>query len=244
MMKFCNASLGWLLGVATCIIAACDTPAPIAGQDEISEPLTVVLKLVKSQTWGIQLDAPSECEVGELVRFDARESDVDALVWRIRPESDDFETVDGNRRAFFSARTPGKYLISIAGAKAGKAFLLQQTLTVNGLATPETNLASDIRQWLNMVPDFPEKEAQTLAMSEVFSKLATSDTDLDTMLTATALANSAVIGKDFIDQWVPFLDKLGTELDRLDASHQLDSREAYRMKWLEIATALKRFARE
>ena len=83
----------------------------------------------------INLDAPIECEVGELVRLDARESNVDSLVWEIIPKTTDFETV--NRRAFFSARAPGEYLILIAGAKEGKAFLMHHKLrVVNPLVIP------------------------------------------------------------------------------------------------------------
>lgn len=226
-----------LFAVMLTLLAVPGGSPRIAGQDEIVEPVVVIV-----EDGGINLTAPIECEVGELVRFDARESNVDALVWSIIPASDDFEMVDENRRAFFSARSPGEYLILIAGAKNGKAFLLHQTLTVTGKAIPDSELSTDIGKWLNTVPDFPAKKAQTLAMASVFRKLAKSDTDLDTMLEATALANSAVIGEAYIENWIPFLESLGKELDRLDESHQLANREAYRMKWLEIASALERFA--
>ncbi len=223
-----------LFAVAAILLAVPGGSPRIAGQDEIVIVVT---------DGGIQLNAPIDCEVGELVRFDARESDVDALVWAIIPASDDFEMVDENRRAFFSARSPGKYLILIAGAKNGKAFLLHQTLTVTGTAIPDTGLATDIKKWMNTVPDFPEKKAQTLAMANVFRKLATSDTEFETMLDATALAISAVIGEAYIDNWITFLENLEKELDRLDGSRQLANREDYRLKWLEIASALERFAK-
>lgn len=231
MKTFC------LFAVMLTLLAVGRDQTPFSGQDV--EPIVVIM-----EDGGIFLDAPIKCEVGELVRFDARGSDVASLVWDIIPASDDFEMVDKNRRAFFSARRPGTYLILIAGAKNGKAFLLHQTLTVTGTAIPDSGLTADIERWLNTVPDFPEKKAQTLAMAGVFRKLAESDTNLDTMLEATALANSAVIGQAYIENWIPFLDSLGKELDRLDESHQLANREAYQMKWLEIATALERFAKK
>jgi len=232
MKTFC------LFAVAAVLLAFGGSPR-IAGQDELVEPIVVIV-----EDGGINLTAPIECEVGELVRFDARDSDVDALVWSIIPASEDFEMVDENRRAFFSARSPGEYLILIAGAKNGKAYLLHQTLTVTGTAIPETGLSVEIGKWLNTVPDFAEKEAQTLAMAGVFRKLATSDTEFETMLDATALAISAVIGEAYIDNWIAFLENLEKELDRLDGSHQLANRKAYRMKWLEIASALERFAKK
>lgn len=228
----------FLLPVAILFYAnAVIVQAPIAAK-RIVTPITIVVN-----DGGIQLNAPIDCEVGELVRFDARKSDVDSLVWGIIPESDDFETVDEDRRAFFSARTPGRYLILIAGAKNGKAFLLHQTLTVMGAAIPETGLAIDIKKWLNTVPNYPERENQTRAIAAVFRKLATSDTDFETMLEATALAISAVIGEAYIENWITFLENLERELDRLDESHQLANRDAYRMKWLEIASALERFSK-
>jgi len=77
---------------------------------------------------GIILTANTECEVGELVRFDATSSDVDDMTWTIVPKTPDFAVVD--RRAFFSSRAPGKFLIFIAGAKEGQAFSTLHTLTV------------------------------------------------------------------------------------------------------------------
>ena len=87
---------------------------------------------------GINVHAPMECEVGELVRFDARESEVDSLVWDIIPETEDFEIVDDGFRGFFSARAGGEYLLLIAGAKDGKAFLWHQSLRVRGAPAPIT----------------------------------------------------------------------------------------------------------
>ena len=189
---------------------------------------------------GIELKAPLTCEVGELVRFDARESDVDALVWDIIPPTPDFEIVD--KRGFFSARSGGEFLILIAGAKGGKAFLVHQRLTVTGAAIPSTGLTRKVEDWLKLVPESADKKAKLVGMAGVFRKLAEKPVSPEKMVEATALANSAVLG-DSVKTWVPFLEKLGTELDAMVAAKTLTTIEQYQTAWREIASAMEAAAR-
>lgn len=77
---------------------------------------------------GIVLTAPEQCEVGELVRIDATSSDVDSLTWDILPPTPDFEVI--NKRAFFSGRKKGEWLVVVAGAKGGQSFLSHMKITV------------------------------------------------------------------------------------------------------------------
>ena len=193
---------------------------------------------------GIILEAPIKCEVGELVRLDARKSDVDDLVWDIIPKTPDFEVVESKRRGFFSARMGGEYLILIGGAKNGKAFLYHQKITVKGEPTPApTGLVYKISQWVSQLPDdVPGKNAKLASMAGVFKKLGEGDIDVDKILEATALANSAVLGDD-LDAWVPFLDKLGSELDDMIDGDRLSTPEQYRATWLEIAKGLEAASR-
>lgn len=192
---------------------------------------------------GVQLKVPNTCEVGELVRLDASASNVDSLAWSILPDTPDFETVSEGKRAFFSARSGGEYLIIVAGAKDGKAYLIHKTITVKGIPRPLSGLSAKISGWLSLLPDIEDRNMKLLSMATVFKKLAQEPVAPDKMVEATALANSAVLG-DTIEKWIPFLDKLGTELDKLIEDGKLSTTEQFQATWNEIASSLERHARK
>ena len=205
---------------------------PIAGQDAVPEV-------------GIVLRAQDECEVGELVRLDATESDVDGLTWQILPATPDFEIIEDGRRAFFSARgeSAGKsFLIIVAGAKGGQPYLTHHTIDVIGVAPepgPET-LATTVRRWVRNVEEYEGRKVQGLALAQVFRKLATADDiTVEQILEATATANSAVLG-DNLQKWLPFLEPLGQELDTLTEAGKLCTREDYKNVWLSIADGIEK----
>jgi hypothetical protein len=204
--------------------------APVARQE-----LTDTLKR------SIQIKAPVDCEVGELVRIDARGSDVDSLAWNVLPATPDFEVVDDGFRAFFSARQGGKYLLIIAGAKDGKAFLHSQHLTVKSAPTPASGLTVKVRDWLKLLPpDVSEddRKQKLMAMAGVFRNIAEQPINVDEIQKSTALSNSAVLG-DSIKSWMPFLDKLGLAVDAMT----LETDEHYKTAWIEIADAFERNAK-
>jgi len=212
--------------------ANAQTKDPVGGK-----PIAGQLNQTVDPTPGIQLKAPLTCDVGELVRFDARDSEVDSLVWDTIPATNDFEVV--GLRAFFSARSGGEYRILIAGAKDGKAFLVHQKITVKGVAATLTGLTGKIDNWLGTVPkDMPGRKDKLLAMAGVFRKLSQGDIDTDKILESTALANSAILA-DTIASWAPFLDKLGTELDDMIDDRKLEDAGDYRKTWAEIARGLE-----
>lgn len=205
---------------------------PVAGQDEAEDP-------------GIVLQAPDDCEVGELVRFNAVDSNVDGLTWRIIPPTPDFEIIEAGRRAFFSARNESagqSFLVIVAGAKDGVPFLKHHTIDILGDAPdpgPET-LSSVVRRWVRKVGDYEGRMSHGLALSGVFRKLATAeDIDIDQILEATATANSAVLGDD-LDQWIPFFEDLGQALDELKADKKLTTRAEYKIAWLAIADGIEK----
>lgn len=201
----------------------------VHAQDDLSEGITLV--------------APEVCEIGELVRLDARESLAHSLVWQIMPKTDDFEVVDGGRRAFLSSRKGGgEYLIIVVGAKDDQPFVTTHRLRVKGRQLPPTTLAGKIERWVDKVEDYPEKNAHLIAMAEVFDRLAAQKIPIDEMLKATATANSAVLGRDGVEQWAPFLDELGLELDRMIDAGELGTEQQYVKTWREIAVTLKGIA--
>lgn len=209
--------------IATFFVTVIAPAAMIAGQ-EISHPDT------------FRVAVQDDCEVGELVRATI-EGDVAGITWRVIPETDDFETTDNGRKAFFSARAGGKYVFVVAAAKEGVPFLEVKTLTVRGPPVIVNKLRSTMKGWLKPI-EAPNKVETLKAMAGVFRKLADKPTTVDKMLEATALANSAVIG-DNIAAWVPFLDKLGNKLDGLVDAKELETIGQYQKTWLEIADALE-----
>lgn len=202
---------------------------PIAGQDE-------------SEISGIVLRAQDEAEIGELVRIDASASDVDSLAWQIIPYTEDFEVIEDGRRAFFSSRVGGSYLIIIGAAKGNQAYLTHHTIEVIGEEPepgPET-LSIKVRRWTKSVEKYEMREGHALALAGVFRKLANAeDVDVENMLEATATANSAILGDD-LDKWLPLLEPLGQELDTISAAGGLGTRDQYKDVWLAIAEGIEK----
>lgn len=200
----------------------------IAGQDESPDP-------------GIILRAQDTAEIGELIRLDASESEVDGITWQIIPDTPDFEVIEDGRRAFFSSRVPGEYLIIIAAAKDGIPYLEHHSLTVIGELPepgPET-VAAKVRRWAADVEPYEGKDAHQKALAGVFQKLAEADEiSVDDMLEATATANTAVLG-DSLDYWLPLLEPLGEELDALMEAGKLETRSDYAKVWTEISKGLE-----
>jgi len=205
---------------------------PIARQDVpvevVSRPFTV--------------NVQDDCEIGELVRM-VVDGDVEGITWKVKPETPDFEVIEGGRRALFSSRTGGDYLIIVAAARDGEPFLFFQTLTVKGgePPAPVSELTRKVQTWLKRLPANTDK-AKIVAVAGVFRELADGATPIDKMLEATALANSAVIGDD-LENWMPFLEGLGDELDVMVEAKQLETREQYRAAWLEISAAIEKGGR-
>ena len=177
--------------------------------------------------------------VGELVRLDLRDSVMGGIAWRVVPETPDFEVIELGRRALLSGRAPGTYTLMIAGAKDDQAFLMFTTveITAEGAPVPERTLSEKIIEWGKLVPHYPKRKTHAAALAEVFRKIEKQELSVDKILEATALANSAVLGDD-LDKWARFLDKLGTELDALDAAGKLSTREQYQTAWAVIAAGL------
>jgi hypothetical protein len=205
---------------------------PIAGQDETLDG-------------GIILRAPEKCEIGELIRLNATESNVDGLTWQILPSTPDFEIIEDGRRAFFSARAESagqSFLVIIAGAKGGKPYLTHHTIEVIGEApTPgPESLGTKVRGWVHGVKEYENRKTHALALAGVFRKLAEAgDIKVEQMLEATATANSAVLGED-LDKWLPLLEPIGKELDTLTAAGKLSTREEYKAVWLSIAEGIEK----
>lgn len=206
------------------------------------------LLVPEDEDWKIQLNVTNICGVGELVRIDLRKSTVaTTLVVVTIPDllaTEDFEIIEEGRRAFFSSRVPGEFLVIVAGAKNDKPYLLYQRISVEGDGdTPSpivVSLSTKVAGWVRKVEAYEQRNAHGLALVGVFTRLSdSSDVAIDDMLEATALANSAVLGSD-LSKWEGFLDGLGTTLDDYLNADQLSTREDYRQVWKQIAKGIRR----
>jgi hypothetical protein len=200
---------------------------PVAGQDEAPAD-------------GIILEAPELADVGELVRFDASQSTVN-LTWQILPYTEDFEVIEGGKRAFFSSRVPGQYLVIIAGAKGDQPYLQHFTIIVDGgdFQPGPLTLSRKVAAMVRKVKDYEGKHADAARLAANFRKaVSTPDLNIETILNDTAVGNSAALGENQA-AWEPFLVDLGGELDSFIDAGELNTLDQYKAVWLEIADGIE-----
>jgi hypothetical protein len=212
----------------------------LVGQElEPTEAAALVLRINGQEV----TDAGIAADVGELIRLDLTDSTVDGITWQVLPPTPDFEVIEQGRRALLSGRAPGEFLLMMAGAKEGKAYLIYTRIRIRGevpTPAPVSNLTRSVAEWMGLVAKYDDRETHARAMADVFRKLSTrSEIEVDKILEATALANSALLGEN-VAEWHPFLDRVGTELDELSEAGELDTREQYKTVWEEIASGIER----
>lgn len=176
----------------------------------------------------LNLEAPNECEVGELVRLNASGSDI--IVWEIVPETGDFEAV--GKRAFFSSRVGGEYLIIIAGCIDKQPMLKTHSIRVNGEIQSDSNLDSLIKTLLGRVQTQNKRE-EAIQLAQSFRVIGQTELSADKIIEATANVNRNAL-KDSLDAWKPFLDGIGAYLD---AQETYD----YRIVWPQIANSIEKW---
>lgn len=183
----------------------------------------------------IKLEAPDSCVVGELVRFDATESDSEKLIWEIVPETPDFHPK--GKEAFFSGREGGEFLVIIAGT--GPA-LRTHLIVVEG-GTVSTSLDFKIKELLKKVVSSNGRE-EAIKLAQSFRAIGNTEIPIEKLLEATAKANRLALD-DNLDAWEPFLVGLGTYLDRQADSGQLTTRQHYQQTWNAIANSIEKYVK-
>ena len=187
---------------------------------------------------GIVLRAVNSAVVGELIVLDASNSLVDDLIWKVVPETQDFQVFEDGKRAALSSRHEENYLVTIAGAKAGKAFLVQQVIPIfpNGPTPNGAPVTDKIKKLVFRIPSYEGKEEHAKGLARIFRETAES-TSTESMLEATAVANTAFLG-DRLEEWKPLLTELKKEFDARLAAGELETPEQYRTLWFQIADGL------
>lgn len=178
----------------------------------------------------ISLVAPIEARIGELVILDASESEAAAFIWKVVPETRDFQIIEDGRRAFFTSRRPGTYLFVIAAAKADDVDCILHEIQIIGNPTIEDEFMILVKSWLPSEPD--PRILQALARSFIAS---TNTEDVATLVKQTSVANQAVLGSK-LAAYKPFLIKFS---EYLKQNYSDKSFEEHVTLWLKLAETLK-----
>lgn len=183
----------------------------------------------------LKFDAPSTCEVGELVRFETSGSTVNSYRWKIVPESDDFLVVEGGELAVFSGREPGTYTIIVAAATDNVVALHVHMLRVTSEASPE----HVINRWLKSVEyDDPVVKKDIVSqLATGFLSLSVDNSSPDEMNVKAAALFPKILGDD-LPKWKEFLVALQNFLDRKYDAGELTNTQDYQNVWREISDAL------
>ncbi len=178
----------------------------------------------------IVLTAPTEAKIGELVILDASASEAVSFIWKVIPETRDFEIIEDGKRAFFTSRRPGTYLFVVAAAKSDAVDCVIHEIQIVGNPTVEDKFTILIKSWLPKNPD--PRVLRALARSFTAS---TSAEDVSTLVKQTSVANQAVLGNK-LELYKPFLMKFS---EYLKQNYNGKSLEQHKELWLKLAETLK-----
>lgn len=191
----------------------------------------------------VDIQAPAEVGVGELVVLSVEGSDASSFSWQVEPPTKHFMVIDDGRRAVFSSGTPGDYLFMVAAAKGDKSDLQTHKLKVtSGAPAPSDGLGSQVAQLAGQT-GLAKSDASTLATSFLSVSAAVSAgalTDPADIVEATKKAVNASLGDT--KAATPFLQGLQSLLKAKSDAGQLPDAAAHVEAWRDIATALNAYA--
>lgn len=185
----------------------------------------------------IKLDAPATFVTGELVVLDASKSKVTNLIWKIIPNTANFEIIDDGRRAIFSSDGSQKeYIIIIAGSKNGQVICSLFKMTEGNDIVINNELTALEMLMTNWLPeDYSTDEVIKLVQSfkSVARVIESSNlTNIDEIIQATAWSNKDALG-EAVDKWRPFLTNLQQYLENNPPTN-------HAQMWRTIAQSLER----
>lgn len=198
----------------------------------------------------VEISAPAQAAVGELVVLSVEDSDASSFSWQVVPPTKHFMVIDNGRRAVFSAPNPGDYLFIVGAAKADSVDLKTHKLHVEGSVptpapspTPAGDLGTKISS-LAASTKLDKANASTIATSFLSVASAVSAgaiTDPADIVQATKQAVQSALGPN-ASAAMPFLQGLQTELKARADSGKLPDAAAHAQAWREIAAALHVYA--
>ena len=235
--------LGSVLGaiVATAITVGAimynPAPTPVADPEVVPVPSVVV---VDPNQASVQIVAPMQVKVGELVVLDVSGSNAESFAWKVKPETKNFMVIDAGRRAVFSAESPGEYLFFVSAAKGGTVASEIHTIQVGQGSTPaKVDIAAKVPGWVEKVQT-PTKRDDAIRLAQSFSSVASMVTpgmQPADIVAATVKSNRDALGSN-IKAWEPFLIELQTELEARAADGSLKTADSHVVMWRSISQAL------
>lgn len=205
----------------------------------VLRPSDMQTQEVVEQTAKIVLKAPSSARVGELVRLDASASSADSFKWVLVPESVDFEVYAEGRKAVFSARENGEYLLVLAAAKGGSVDIKTVKITIKGPPEPPSD-KSDVKSTVKFfLEQNPGSDEGRLKLADAFTRISEMGLgEPEAWIYETKRAIDEALG-DEKPKWEPFLRAIGKYMGELGADGVLSDAESHKRVWLDIAAALK-----
>lgn len=199
--------------------------------------LLIIPCVAQEIEYDVELQAPGECEIGQLVVMNVSAPEAAGVTWQISPASEDFKVFEKGRVAVFSARSVGKYLVIVACAVENRPSLLIHELNVSERVN---SLSADIGRSVKAVAgDFEAKRVILGKLVNLFRTLANSPIPVDEMNESVAKSVKDLLGDDQ-SRWEHLLDVIGFYLDELANEDKLETKEDYQKVWSEIADALEK----
>ena len=194
----------------------------------------------------VQITAPAQAAVGDLVVLSVEDSDASSFTWQVVPPTKHFMVIDNGRRAVFSSPTEGEYLFIVGAAKGDSVDLKTHKLVV-GTSVPSPTPAGDLSSKVSSLAVSTKlAKADATVISASFLSVASAVsagamTDPADIVKATKSAVQAALGPN-APAATPFLQGLQAELKAMANTGKLPDADAHAQAWREIAAALHVYA--
>lgn len=196
----------------------------------------------------VEISAPAQAAVGELVVLSVEDSDASSFSWQVVPPTKHFMVIDDGRRAVFSAPNPGDYLFIVGAAKADSVDLKTHKLTVGApVPSPTPAPLGDLSAKVSAIAISTKLgKPDAVVISSSFENVAAAVsagamTDPADIVQATKKAVQASLGPN-VPAATPFLQGLQAELKSQADAGKLPDAAAHAQAWREIAAALHVYA--
>jgi hypothetical protein len=231
-------------GLLVVVAASVAVSVFVTKHSDLYVPAVVVTDDIPVSDAKIVLKAPDKAKVGQLVVLDVSESIATNFRWESQQKTTNFLVIDNGRKAVFSAEVGGDYTFVVAAANGNTVDVKIHTIKVaGGLPQPGDEIGAKVAKWCETI-NYPEKRDDLLKLAQSFSSVSavvTEEMTPEDIVKATKKSNQDALGSN-LQNWVPFLDGLQSELKSLAEAGKLPDNEAHRRMWKAIADGLKDYA--
>lgn len=209
----------------------------------------------------VQIVAPNEVRVGQLIRLEAVSDVAENYNWRVLPPTDNFKMIEDGDAAHFSAEAgvAERYTFIVAGVCDGAACTNTHSIVVTGGGrtgtnpldvipdVPGINLDNKILQWINQIFS-SDKKREAGALAGRFKDIASRIRDgrlgqnPANYIDETFRSSRRVLGKS-ITAWQPFMQGIREELNLRATRGDLITPEDHAEVWTDIGRTLDHYSR-